>query len=167
MENKPNPAGFSASVISRIKNDTAFRAVMSRAANPAFESAAWEYLIPYCSIENDFQRIPFALVASAIAGSRPEANGTDDIGTAFRKICRNQDDKDREGKRFRRLISCDSVLELCPLLRPILSYLTVNGASLDYTKLLNDLLFWNQKTKLRWTVNFYQEPMPDETEVES
>ena len=167
MENKPDPAGFTAAVIARIKHDTAFRAVMSRAANPAFESAAWEYLIPYCSIENDFHRIPFALVGASIAGIRPESNGTDDIGTAFRKICKNQDDKDREGRRFRRLIACDSVLELCPVLRPILAYLTSKGTTLDYTQLLNDLLFWNQKTKLRWTVHFYQESIQDGPEAES
>ena len=92
-ESKANPAGFVASVIERVKSpgDTGFRAVMSRADNPAFESAAWEYLIPFCNIQNDFERISFAMVGAAIAATRPEQNGTADLGKAFRQICKDQD----------------------------------------------------------------------------
>lgn len=167
MESNADPAGFTAAAISRVKTDTAFRAVMSRADNPAFESAAWEHLIPYCRIEKDHQRIPFAVVGAAIAKIRPEANGTDDIGSAFRKICKNQDDIDRESRRFRRLIGCDSVSEICRLLRPLLPYLASKGAALDYTRLLFDLLFWEQDIKLRWTVHFYRKSAQEEPEAEA
>ena len=163
MESKANPAGFVALVIERVKSDTGFRAVMSRADNPAFESAAWEYLIPFCNIQNDFERIPFALVGAAMARSRPESNGSSGIGKAFRSICNNADDIERESRRFRRLISCDSSLELCPVLRPVLSYLDSKGASLDYCRILTELLYWNQNIKLHWTVDFYN---PDKSNEE-
>ncbi|MBQ9338258.1 MAG: type I-E CRISPR-associated protein Cse2/CasB [Lentisphaeria bacterium] len=155
MESKANPVGFVAAVIARVKTDTAFRAVMSRADNPALESSAWEYLIPYCNIENDLERIPFAMVGAAIARIRPENDGNAGIGTAFRSICHNDEDRERESARFRRLIACDSSLELCPVLRPVIQYLASNGASVNFTQLLKDLLYWNQRTKIRWTTHFY------------
>ena len=155
METKANPGGFTAAVIARAQTDTAFRAVMSRAGNPALESAAWEYLIPYCNIENDFERVPFAMIGASIAKIKPERNGISGLGEAFRSICKNEVDQERESKRFRRLISCDSALELCTMLRPILQYLASKGVSIDFMQLLKDLLYWDQKTKIRWTIQFY------------
>lgn len=155
MESKANPAGFAAAVISRIKTDMAFRAVMSRADNPAFESAAWEYLIPYCNIENDHERIPFAMIGAAIARIRPETDGQAGLGAAFRSICGKDEERERESLRFRRLIACGSSQELCGVLRPVIQYLASKGASISFTQLLKDLLFWDQKTKIRWTAQFY------------
>ena len=167
MENNSNPEGFVSAVIERIKKDTGYRAVMSRADNPAFESAVWEHLIPYCNIENDYERIPFAVIGAAIARIRPEANGQSKLGEAFRGICKNEDDREREGRRFRRLISCESSLELCTLLRPVLQYLASNGAAFDYAALLKDVLYWNRKTRLAWTVQFYGKIASGEEEAES
>lgn len=169
--NPPNASGFVAAVLARVKTDNnkerAFRAIMSRADNPAFESLAWEYLIPYCNINNDFERIPFALIGAAIARIRPDQNGTADIGESLSSICKDDGDKERESRRFRRLIACDSVLELCPLLHSVLSYLASKGAAIDYIRLLMDLLYWNQKTKLRWAVSFYGKSAPAEEESQS
>lgn len=164
MESKANPAGFAAAVIARVKTDTTFRAVMSRADNPAFESAAWEYLIPYCNIEHDFERIPFALVGAAIARIRPEMDGNAEIGTAFDSICSTQEDRERESIRFRRLIACESVLDICAVLRPILQYLASKGALINFSQLLNDLIYWNQRTKIRWTTQFYRQYTPKNEE---
>ena len=155
MKNQSNPAGFVNSVISRIKTDTAFRAAMSRADNPAFESGAWEHLIGYCNIEFEAERLSFAFIGAAIARNRPDADCADiGFGQTFRSICSNDDDKEREMRRFRRLIACDTIHELLPILRPILNYLASKGAKIGYAKLLNDLLCWNQKIALTWTVQF-------------
>ena len=167
MESKANPAGFVAAVIARVKTDTAFRAVMSRADNPAFESAAWEYLIPYCNIENDFERIPFALTGAAIARIRPDNDGPAGLGSAFRAICDKDEDRERETLRFRRLIACDSSLELCGVLRPVIQYLASKGASISFTQLLKDLLFWNPRTKIRWTTQFYGRDTQEKEESQS
>ena len=167
MESKANPAGFTAAVIVRVKTDTAFRAVMSRADNPAFESAAWEYLIPYCNIEHDFERIPFALVGAAIARIRPEKDGNAEIGTAFDSICSSQVDRERESIRFRRLIACESVLDICTVLRPILQYLNSKGAPINFSQLLNDLIYWNQRIKIRWATQFYRQYTPKNEESQS
>lgn len=166
MEIRANPAGFTAAVIARVKTDTAFRAIMSRADNPTFESAAWEYLIPYCNIENDYERIPFAVIGAAIARIRPETDGNAGIGTAFFSICRDADDRDRQSVRFRRLIACDSPLELGRVIRPILPYLVKNGATVNFTQLLKDLIYWNPQIRIRWTVQFYNRDIREAEEAQ-
>ena len=174
MESKANPAGFVASVMSKLvhksdqtKPDTAFRAIMSKADNPAFESNAWEYLIPFCNIQNDFERIPFALVGAAVAKIGVQSNGKSNIGKAFMNICENQADIEREKRRFRRLIACNSTLEICSILRPILPYLAAKEKSdIDYIRLLKDLLYWNINIRECWATEFYMHSVMN-TEEES
>lgn len=163
MENKRNAAGFVASVISRVnQDDSAFRAAMSRADNPTLESCAWEYLVPFCNIEFESDRQAFAIVGAAIAKNRPEQDTEFSFGRSLASICENDDDKEREGRRLRRLVSCSDVAELLPVIRPILNYLAAKGAKIGYHKLLNDLLFWNKKTQLRWVNDFYGKTISDE-----
>ncbi len=168
MENKCNPAGFVESVIQRIKTDTAFRAAMSRADKPAQESCAWEYLVPFCNIECERERMAFALVGAAIARNRPDADCNTGFGNSMRAICSDPDDIEREGRRFRRVIACGSVQELVPVLRPLLTYLSSKGGKISYRRLLNDLLYWNKEKSLRWAAQFFQnireESEPDAAE---
>lgn len=163
MENKRNAAGFVTSVIRRVnEDDSAFRAAMSRADNPTLESCAWEYLVPFCNIEREDERKAFAIVGAAIAKNRPDQDTEFSFGRSLASICENDDDKEREGRRLRRLVSCSDVAELLPVIRPILNYLAAKGAKIGYHKLLNDLLFWNKKTQLRWVNDFYGKTISDE-----
>ncbi len=162
MENPRNVGnylGFVATVVRRANDpaDTAFQAVMRRADNPNQCSAAWEYLVPFCDIADERQRLCFALVGAAIAREKPAADGSGSIGTALRKICgADPEAQEREGRRLRRLIACDTVWELLPVLRPILGYIQSKGGSVNYTDLLRELLFWNEKTRIAWTRDFFR-----------
>ena len=157
MEKSCNYSGFVAMVIRRSQEDTAFAAVMRRADNPTQGSAAWEFLTPYCDITFDQQRLAFALVGAAIAREKPTADGTASVGQSLRAICGNDADaQEREGRRLRRLIACENTMELIPVLRPILRYLQQNGASIGYERLLRELLFWNERTRIEWTRDFYR-----------
>lgn len=156
MENKRNVAGFVSSVINRVNQDnSAFRAAMSRADNPALESCAWEFLVPFCNIEYENERRSFAIIGAAIAKNKPEQDVDIGFGRTLASICKNEDDREREGKRLRRLVSCNNVTELLPILRPILGYVASKGGKIGYHRLLNDLLFWSKKTQLRWVNEFY------------
>ena len=162
MEN-PNYSGFVATVIRRANNpaDTAFLAVMRRADNPNQCSAAWEFLVPFCDIADDRLRLAFGLVGAAIARGKPAADGTDNVGAALRKICgADSEVQEREERRLRRLIACDTVWELLPVLRPILRYIQDRGKdkniSINYTGLLKELLYWNEKTRIVWTRDFFR-----------
>ena len=164
QENQCNPAGFVDYVIKQVqdKNDTAFRAVMRRADNPNQCSAAWEYLVPFCDLSKDYQRLSFALVGAAIARKKPEKDGTQGLGAALRHICKDDADVNREARRLRRLLACNSALELIPVLRPIVQYIqSKDGTSIWYLQLLKDLLNWDsnprerERTKIEWTRQYY------------
>ena len=174
-QNKPNPpniSGFVDYVIRRVKNksDTAFRAVMRRGANPSMESAVWEYLIPYCDdINVDHIRRAFALVGAAIASEAPETDGTASVGRALRSICKDDDDDEREKRRLRRLLACDTTDELIGVLRPMVHYLQDKAVmKLSYAKLLNDLYYWSERTRIKWTQDFFlQSSTTEEDDVQS
>lgn len=168
--NVGNYSGFVASVIRRSNNpaDTAFVANMRRADNPNQCSAAWEFLVPFCDIADERQRLCFALVGAAIAREKPAADGSGSVGAALRKICgADQEAQEREGKRLRRLIACDTVWELLPVLRSILGYIQGKGISVNYTGLLRELLFWNENIRIAWTRDFFRKSANAESEKEA
>ncbi len=150
-------AEFAASVIRRTADDTAFAAVMRRADNPNQCSAAWEYLVPFCDLMEDRVRLSFALIGAAIARKKPEANGSAGLGAALRSITGNDaEGLERESRRLRRLIACGTAQELLPVLRPILQYVQEKSPqTLDYERLLLDLLYFGEAVRLRWTREFY------------
>jgi len=169
---KWNASGFVEYVIRRSgqKSDTAFPAVMRRADNPAQCSAAWEYLVPFCDLEDERQRLAFSLIGAAIAREKPEKDGSRGIGAVLKQICgADKDAVERESRRFRRLIGCDTVRELAAVLRPVLQYLQSKSAgSICYEQLLKDMLYWSEKVKIRWTCDFYgrTEDAPESGEKE-
>ncbi len=156
-ENQSNPVGFVQSVLQRAQTDNAFGAVMRRADNPNLCSAAWEYLVPYCNLSKESERLAFSLVGAAIAREKPQQDGFASFGKALRSLCKGDADAlEREARRFRRVIACDTVEELFPVLRPMLQDLQSQGcAPLCYRDLLKDLLSWSERTRLRWTQDFY------------
>ena len=171
-QDKPNTfnaSGFVDHVIRRVKNksDTAFRAVMRRGANPSMESAVWEYLIPYCDINVDHIRRAFALVGAAIASEAPETDGRASVGLALRSICKDDDDVER--RRLRRLLACDTTDELIGVLRPMVHYLQDKAVmKLSYAKLLNDLCYWSERTRIKWTQDFFlKSSTTEEDDVQS
>ena len=158
-------ASFVGMAITRIKQDGAFRAALKRADNPETESAAWEYLTPYCDITRDWERLPYCTVGAAIARSKASANGKFGIGEALRQIC--PEDADRETPRLRRLIACDTADELFPVTRQILTYLAAKEITVDYIRLLRELLtydLYRDDIRLRWTAQYFKAEKPKETD---
>ena len=157
-KDNPNISGYVEYVIRRAKNksDTAFRAVMRRAANPNLESAAWEYMVPFCDIGVDRIRHAFALVGAAIASDAPESDGSASLGRALRSMCKDDDAVEREGRRLRRLLGCETTDELIGVLRPMVHYLQDNAVmKISYARLLQDLCYWGERTRIAWTKDFY------------
>lgn len=158
MEKKTiwNPHGFVAEVIRLSKKEPAFRSAMRRADNPVTESFAWEHLVTWCDISKDWERLPFALIGSAVANELPDSDGKANLGELLRKCCTSDDDREREKRRFRRILSCESIQELCIVLRPILKYLQSNSSvPIGYAGLLTDILYFNERVKLRWAESFF------------
>ena len=117
-------------VIERLKVDNAFRAALSRADNPDLEYQSWEYLANWCDLENEWERKPFALVSAAISRNKPEKDGILGIGASITRCYENGNESDQAKTKLRRLLSCDSVKEVCLVLRPLMRLIASHGVSL-------------------------------------
>ena len=130
---------------------------LCRADNPATEYQCWEVLGQFgVDLEKDYKRLPFATIASAIAKSKAEYNGSLALGKALLACYDNDRESDPAKMRLRRLLACDEVTEVCRILRPILSL--INGKvsqPLDYARLLRQLQFFGHWTKTQWAQEFY------------
>jgi CRISPR system Cascade subunit CasB len=142
-------------ILERMKNDNAFGAALRRADNPATEYQSWEYLAGWCDIEKAWERRPYATIASAIARAKPDADGSLGIGKAIASCYEDGNKSDSAKFKLRRLLACDSAEEACVVLRPLLSLISSNGANIGYAKLLNELLYFGEKIKVKWAVDFY------------
>lgn len=146
---------FVSFVLDRMKTDTAFRAALRRADNPATEYQSWEILSAWCDLEKDCDRRPFTVVAAALARSKPEKDGPWGIGPAIAACYEKRNEDDAARSKLRRLLACSTVEEACNILRPLLSLIASRGGKVSYADLLDQLLYFNEKTRLRWAAEFY------------
>ena len=158
-EKNHSTQSFVAKIINRLKDDTAFRAAMTRADNPSTEAQAWRFLIELGNVDlkNDSERQAFALVGAAMARERTDGNGSQSLGQAL-KMCKVDPTKEDESveRRLSRILACDSRKELIPILRQILRYAQNNEkVSLDYERLLREILYFGERVKIQWAADYY------------
>jgi CRISPR system Cascade subunit CasB len=152
-------------IINRCLADNGLRAALKRADNPATEYQSWEVLAGFrINLEYENQRLPHAAIAAAIARAKIEKNGTVKIGQAIARCYEEGNVSDQAKAKLRRLLACDSVAEVCRILRPLFSLIEARSdIALDYASLLNDLLWFGhddaqQRIKARWAQDFYGRP---------
>jgi len=170
---------FVEKVIARLQDDTGFRAAMTRADNPSTEAQAWRFLMELGNVdlEKDLPRHAFALVGAAMARERTKANGSQSLGQALKMCNVDPSEKDESvERRLRRILACGSQKELIPVLRQILRFVQNHEkVSLDYELLLRNILYFGEKTKIKWAADYYgkssektdenQEEVPDGKEA--
>lgn len=164
---KPNKSEqFVKFMIDLIQKDNGAAAALRRADNPATEYQSWEYLARFIDIDKDYERLPYATIASALAKAKAEHNGTVQIGEAIARCYDDGKDSEQAQAKLRRLLACDSVEEVCRVLRPLFSLIhSKAGIQLDYSSLLQDLYWFNadsQRAKAKWAQNFYRHYSIDE-----
>lgn len=129
--------------------------------NPKVAEQSYEYLVQFfIELDRDYEYRPYATIAAAIAISEAKHNGGIGIGRAI-ALCYPEDNGSDQAKaKLRRLLACESVTEVCRILRPLFGLIDAKaGMNLDYAKLLKQLLkfHWdNQYVKSRWAQDFYQ-----------
>ena len=142
------------------QKDNGAVAALKRADNPATEYQCWEYLARFIDIDKDYERLPFAVIGSAIAKAKVEQNGTVKIGQAIARCYEEGNQSDQAKAKLRRLLACDTTEEVCRILRSLFSLISSKGgAVLDYVSLLNDLCYYNQysqRVKSQWAQDFYR-----------
>lgn len=149
---------FTRFIIDRMQ-DNGVAATLRRADNPNTEYQSWDTLAAFnIELDKPWQRLPFATIAAAMAKAKAEQNGGTGIGQAIARCYEDGRESDQAKAKLRRLLACDSIEEVCRILRPLFSLINSKGNSeLDYAKLLDDLLYWNnQSTKSRWAQDFYR-----------
>lgn len=149
-------------IIQRIKNNKGDAAALRRADNPSTEYQSWEILAGFnIKLDSENERLPFATIAADLARTKVEANGKTLIGQAIARSYEDGNQSDQAKAKLRRLLACDTTVEACRILRPLLTLAESKGvAPLNYAALLDDLLWFShdesrQKIKSRWAQNFY------------
>lgn len=160
-------AAFVAATIQRCLEDKGLAARLRRADNPATEYQSWDWLATWnVALEYPDQRLPYAVVAAAIARAKPDANGKLSLGEAIAMCYEDGNASDQAKARLRRLLACDEVGEVCRILRPLLTLIESRvGRPLDYTRLLRELRLFpttGERIKARWAQAFYRKSIDAE-----
>jgi CRISPR system Cascade subunit CasB len=133
---------------------------LRRADNPGTEYQCWDFLVRFgCNLEHEWDRIPLALIAAAICKSDQVGNGNAGLGTALLS-CYDNEPEGAGKARLMRLLSCDSLIEVCRVLRPVLGLIASKGtARLDFAALLRQLHWFEakrQRIQARWAQEYYR-----------
>lgn len=146
-------------IIERCKQDKGFAARLRRADNPATEYQSWEIIGPWADLENSYQRLPYATIGAAIAKAKVENNGQLSLGKAIAMAYAEKGAtqySDQAKARLRRLLACNDIAEVCRVIRPVLTLVSSKvNEPLDYSKLLSELRFFGERSKIRWAQDFY------------
>jgi CRISPR system Cascade subunit CasB len=149
-------------IINRCESSNGVRAALKRADNPATEYQSWELLASFqINLEYENQRLPYATIAAAIARMEPNRNGNVKIGQAIARCYEDGNASNQAKAKLRRLLACESVTEVCRILRPLLSLIDARGGlTLNYAQLLDELLWFGHddsqlRIKASWAQDFY------------
>ena len=153
IELKTHP--FVTYLLNRIHNDTGFTAALKRADNPATEYQSWEFLAPWCELNNSIKRKVYATIAAAVAHEKPLKDGYLRLGRAIASSYDDGNNSDAAKAKLRRLIACDSIEEVCSVLRSLLRLIQSRGIAVNYSELLKDLLYYGENTRVKWASEFY------------
>lgn len=148
------------SVFKRFATDTAFKAALKKADNPDTEYQSWEYLADYgINLEYENARLPYTTVLSAAARSSRNADGSVPLGRALLLSYKSDSENTAARSKLRRIIACDSIDDVCSVLRPVLRFIGSKDIAVSYATLLRDLKYFSkdsERTKARWAEQFFE-----------
>lgn len=146
-------------LLQRCQTDTGFLAAFKKADNLRTESYCWEYLVNFgVNLEKDWERLPYVTVLSAAARAHPKQDGFLDFGVAIAQCYDDGNTSDQAKAKLRRILACNTVEELCPIIRPMFRLMQSRQKSVSYSKILNDLLWFNnnpKRIKTHWAQSFF------------
>jgi len=144
--------------LQKYKEDRGMMADLRCGLSPAKEHRAWPHIAQCCKLDADWSRVPVQTVCAAFA-THPEGNTVHgNIGTTMRKIAGEKKDGLASFKgRFRRLLACDTMEELCDRLPAVIRAAKAKGIPINYRQLYCDICWWegNYPPKLKWAAAFW------------
>lgn len=159
-------------VIKQIPNDKGFTARLKRADNPACEFYSWELLAAFkIDLENPWERLPYCTIAAALARAKPSADGTLSLGLALAACFPKGNQAESARARLRRLLSSNSVEDLCAILRSSLALMSSREITPAYGKLLNQILWYRgtsrEQVRAQWAMSFFSHSAEVESQGEA
>lgn len=140
--------------------DNGMLAALRQGLNEDTQMRAWAYLGRYCDLSDARQLMVFRLVAGAAATLQKDGlcrKGCGNVGATMRQLVTGingagvQADKDLASldARFRRLLNCRTVGELCPRLVEVIRAAAAKGVPVDCAQLYWDLAKWENGSAIR------------------
>ena len=146
------------------RDDRGTLADLRHSFSEATSHRAWPHLAPYCDLRDPRTRAIWSVVGAGFATLAPEGlarSSVGNIGATMRKLAVG-DGKSDEKKlasfegRFRRLLTCPSVEELCEHLVAVVRAAKAKGVAVDFRKLYEDLMGWeNQEVRIEWATAYW------------
>lgn len=147
---------------SRIE-DRGLMADLRRGFNVGAEHRTWPHIAPWCDLTNERERIIWQTVGAGFA-TLEATSPCGNLGVSLRKLAltgatgKPEDALKSFDGRFRRLLTCETALEVCPRLIPIIRAAKRKNVPIDFEKLFLDLQVWEvpaSDVKIRWAGTYW------------
>ncbi len=144
-------------------NNRGVLADLRRGFSTGTENRCWPYIARYCDLSRDRERIIWQTIAAGFATHGATIKGGN-LGTTMRRLALDgangtaEDALKSFDARFRRLLTCDTSVEICERLPGIIKAAkNKNNIPIDFESLFIDLHYWGEQAKLRWAASYWGE----------
>lgn len=145
---------------------------LRRGFSPGTEHRSWPHIAVYCDLTKDRERMIWQTVAAGFA-VHEETHNSGNLGLTMRRLALDGSAGSPEealksfDARFRRLLTCDSVDEICERLPGIIhAAKSKNGIPIDFERLYTDLFYWGERVKLRWAAAYWGSKQKENEETD-
>jgi CRISPR type I-E-associated protein CasB/Cse2 len=161
-------AGRFLAKLRKIANDRGKMAALRRGASEATQQQAWPVI---AHLGEDIGNFAACTVGAFFAEHPEEENKSWSLGTTCRRIAlegvSGYDIPDSFDKRFRRLLACDTAVEVAGQFKTWVRFAKAKGIRVNYEQMFWDLDGWEKRAddiKLQWARGFW--PARKETNEE-
>jgi CRISPR system Cascade subunit CasB len=141
---------------------------------------AWPHLAPYCDLCDNRDRAIWTLIGAGYATLAPDGlarSGCGNIGATMRRLAfagdaaGGQKALESFDGRFRRLLACQTIEELCEHLVAVIRAAKAKGVPVDFRKLHEDLAAWDSRdgsrdVRVEWAKAYWGARAPGKPEEE-
>ena len=156
--------GFIAYLQGRVQaQDRGVLADLRHAFSPGTEHRAWPHIASRCDLVDARQRAIWQTVAAGFA-THEKTSRCGNLGVSLRKIALSGANDKKEDAlksfdaRFRRLLTCETAVEVCQRLVPIIRAAKQKDVQIDFERLFGDLQDWgrpDKDVKIRWAATYW------------
>ncbi len=136
---------------------------LRRGFSPGTEHRTWPHIALFCDLSRERDRVIWQTIAAGFATFEQTVE-SGNMGATMRRLALEgstgsvEDALKSFDARFRRILTCDSAIEVCERLPGIIrAAKRKGGVSIDFVSLFTDLQYWGERVKLRWAASYWGE----------